>query len=69
MTEVAPGTAGVMDAGRNAAVTSVEGPVTTAFNATGTAVPEVKVAVTVAVVVTVAAPLVTVALAGLTARE
>ncbi len=67
--DVAPGAAmGVMAAGTKAAVTPVEGPVTAAFRVTGIAVPEMKVAVTVAVVVTVAAPRVTVALAGLTAR-
>lgn len=66
--DVVPAVDGVMGFGLNAAVTPVLGPETLADNVTAVAVPDVRVAVTVAVVVTVVEPLVTVALEGLTAR-
>ncbi len=65
MVEVA---VGVMGLGLKAKVTPVDGPDTAADSVTAWPVPEVSVAVTVAVVVTVVEPRVTVALVGLTAR-
>ncbi len=59
---------GVIGLGLKDTVTPVDGPNTVAERVIAVAVPEVRVAVTVAVVVTVLVPLVTVALVGLTAR-
>lgn len=59
---------GVIGLGLKAAVTPVDGPVTVADNVTSLAVPEVRVAVTMAVVVTGTVLSVTVSLVGLTAR-
>ncbi len=68
MVEVAPKVVGVIGLGLKATVTRVEGPDTEAERVTACAMPEVRVAVTVAVVVTVVEPRITVALVGLTAR-
>lgn len=59
---------GVIGLGLKEAVTPVDGPDMVADRVTAVAVPEFRVAVTVAVVVTAVAPIVTVALVGLTAR-
>jgi hypothetical protein len=69
MVDIVPGLAvGVIGFGLNDALTPVDGPETAPDRVTGTEVPEIRVAVTVVVVVTIAAPLVTEAVVGLTVR-
>jgi hypothetical protein len=68
MVDIVPADDGVIGFGAKEALTPADGPETAPDNVTPVAVPEVNVAVTVAVVVAAAAPRVTVALVGLTAR-